>query len=826
MKKLRVVYEQTKPKKRSTSVLPLKYRNKTLRAKNRTSSNILFPPKIKENFFINNNTNNNKTSIYNSLLYDIQKYKYQNQPPKITKFDLRDIDIIKEKQNDELISKVSYYLEQKKEKVSLLNKLNEPKLENLKKLLYESKSEQDILAKTFSTKFVGSQEYENLSYAFGKGHSQRPGDILQYKENNKDSTFRKTQTKLYKINKPISIKERNMLSSIKSAKQRNIDISSKINYYNNQYDSFQSLQINRNLFNQLVLKQEKEQIKQFLKKELQNEQRKFTFNLMPKIKTIELTKYKKETKESNTTVNLHKQVVNSIYDLSKIPRNELFSNFKSVYLKTISKFLSTPTCREGATMLPYLEEETNTYKLLLFGGMNVIRLFDLWECVVTNSNKLEKKYIWKRIKPNGENPLPRNGHTMVYYRNNLIIYGGVIEEKGGIRVKEDLLCYDINDKKFSVEVCMNKFAVTWRSFHIAEILGQYMFIYGGGDEKGNIIADPWALDLERMRWEPAKFNSEILPRRKFHCSCQVFPPQKKYHSKFSLFKVYSEPGLFNSTKILVEGIYIFGGIDENLKCSNDILIIKRGRPLQLYKAITKGRAPVPRCESTMDFFEKLNVVIIYGGKNEHSKYGPYFNDMYFLDVETLTWVRIELNINDNFYPRGRHCSSIIENEIIIFGGNNDQFLLKTDLLIGNLDIGESTKIIRASKLVKNKNKSKKDKIEFVENFPAENIINEEAEVSLNSENDSKLSERRDSVASLDKDKILNNNNPMEKIKKDTKIIMNQKVQTSKNFFLDFPKQKNELQEKFKEIDAINFNSSENQKIQDIIKNTFMEYNLS
>ena len=298
MKKLSVVYEQTKPKKRSTSVLTLKYRNKTLRAKNRTNSNILFPPKIKENFFINNNTNNNKTSIYNSLLYDIQKYKYQNQPPKITKFDLRDIDIIKEKQNDELISKVSYYLEQKKEKVSLLNKLNEPKLENLKKLLYESKSEQDILAKTFSTKFVGSQEYENLSYAFGKGHSQRPGDILQYKENNKDSTFRKTQTKLYKINKPISIKERNMLSSIKSSKQRNIDISSKINYYNNQYDSFQSLQINRNLFNQLVLKQEKEQIKQFLKKELQNEQRKFTFNLMPKIKTIELTKHMKRASPS------------------------------------------------------------------------------------------------------------------------------------------------------------------------------------------------------------------------------------------------------------------------------------------------------------------------------------------------------------------------------------------------------------------------------------------------------------------------------------------------------------------------------------------------
>ena len=67
MKKLSMAYEQIKPKKRSTSVLPLKYRNKTLRDKNKAKSNILFPPKIKENFFTNNNINKNKTSIYNSL---------------------------------------------------------------------------------------------------------------------------------------------------------------------------------------------------------------------------------------------------------------------------------------------------------------------------------------------------------------------------------------------------------------------------------------------------------------------------------------------------------------------------------------------------------------------------------------------------------------------------------------------------------------------------------------------------------------------------------------------------------------------------------------
>ena len=833
MRKLSRAYEVPRPKKRCASVMPFKFRNKVITDKNKTKSIIFNTPKTIENFYNNKEITKNKLMIYNTILKDINKYNWQNKLSKTTKLSIKDIDIIKEKHNDELIYKIYNYLEQKKDKISNLNKPNEPKMDKLKRLLLESKSEQDILAKTFSTQFVGNEEYKNLSYAFEIGHGHKLGDNLQYKLNQYNSTFRRTQSQLFKTNQGMTKSEKNLLNSIKSAKKRNIGIYSKVNYYNNQYDSFNSLQINRNLYNQLILQQEKEQIKQFLKKELQNEQRKFTYKLMPKIKTIELSKYKKETKESTVTSNSRKAIVNSIIDFSKIPRADIFASFRSVYLKTISKFLSTPTCRQGATMIPHLDSDMNINKLYLFGGMNIIRLNDLWVCSITSINKFEKKYIWKKVNIKGEKPLPRNGHSMVYYRNNLIMFGGIIEEKGGLRVQEDLLCYDLIDQKFSVEVCMNKFGVTWRSFHIAEILGQYMFIYGGGDDKGNIIADPWALDLERMKWEQAKFNTESLPKRKYHCSCQVFPPQKKYHTKFSLFKVYSEPGLFNSTKILVEGIYIFGGIDENLKCSNDILIIKRGRPLQLYKAIIKGKPPIARCESTMNFYEKLNVVIIYGGKNEYSKYGPYFNDMYFLDVETLTWIKIELNLNESFYPRGRHCSCVVGDEIIIFGGNNDNFLLKTDLLIGNLDIGESTKIIRANQIMKNKAKNKKDKNDSENNFEQEYNSNNESDkpdIYSNNEEDENEniiidSKRRISLDSSNKEKMFDIS-PMNKFKKEAKILLNQKVQTSKNFFLDFPKQKKELQDKFKEIDAINFSSSDNQKIQDIIKNTFKEYNLN
>lgn len=850
MKKIKITHPKSKLKNRSSSVLNWTNPSKLNHTKiknfnpNNTTNYFRLTSAITSNTFYNPTLtkNKNQNETYNSLFKDLQSmYNKQNlrQKQKIAsarKFNIKDIDIIKAKENTDLLSKVTNYLDQKKEKISIVDRLKEPKLDNLKKLLHESKSEENILTKTFSTKFIGNEEYNTLSKVFGKGHSKKIGVELK-KEDDKyeDLYYLKAKEEVfnkYNLNPNMTLNEKKILNSIshKNKKNNNIGVSSKINYYTNQFDSFKALQINKNIYNELILKQEKEQIKQFLKNELKNEQQILSIKLMPKVHTIELSKYKKDTQETNE-MNGQKPIVNSISDLSKIPRANLFQDYNSVYMKNISKFLSTPTCRIGSKMISYLDEDSNNYKILLFGGQNIVRLEDLWECSIITPNKLEKKYIWKKVSINGDNPLPRSGHSMIYYRENLIIFGGVIEEKGGVKIHEDLLCYDINEKKFSIEMCMNKFSVTWRSYHIAEILGQFMFIYGGGDEKGNILAEPWALDLERMRWEPAKFNTEILPRRKFHCSCQVFPPQKKYHSKFTLFKVYTEPGLFNSTKILVEGIYMFGGVDENLKCCNDVLIIKRGKPLQLFKAITKGMGPIPRCECTMDFFEKLDVVIIYGGRNEHSNYGPYFNDMFFLDVETLNWFNIELNYNKNFYTRGKHCSCIVENELIIFGGANEKFLLKSDLLICNLDIGESTKIVRANKFFKTKAKTKKDKNDINENEPIDNNDNinmnlnhDNALPFLNSAGEDNDSNARFSLPLLNREKLMQLNlNHVSKLKKDTKILMNQKIQTSKNFFLDFPKQKNELQEKFKEIDSINFNSTDSKKIQEIIKNTFLEF---
>ena len=160
-----MAYDFIKPKKRSNSVLPFKYKMRILNDKRRESSNSFHSQEISKNLNMNKKIINNKISILKILLKDIHKYKYQNKQAKTARLDLRNIDIIKEKQNENLISNISSYLVHKNEKVTLLNKIKGSKNENLKKLLFESKSDQDILSKTFSTKFIGNEEYKNLSYA-------------------------------------------------------------------------------------------------------------------------------------------------------------------------------------------------------------------------------------------------------------------------------------------------------------------------------------------------------------------------------------------------------------------------------------------------------------------------------------------------------------------------------------------------------------------------------------------------------------------------------------------------------------------------------------
>jgi hypothetical protein len=131
---------------------------------------------------------------------------------------------------------------------------------------------------------------------------------------------------------------------------------------------------------------------------------------------------------------------------------------------------------------------------------------------------------------------------MKYFQGNLYIFGGIVEDMPN-KVREDILIYNLSEKKFSIDYTLNKNGVGWRSYHIAELIGPQMFIYAGADEKGNIVANPFALDLFDMKWIQAKFTTDDLPKRNIILLAKFFLKIKEivinfFYSRYIMKALY------------------------------------------------------------------------------------------------------------------------------------------------------------------------------------------------------------------------------------------------------------------------------------------------
>ena len=141
-----------------------------------------------------------------------------------------------------------------------------------------------------------------------------------------------------------------------------------------------------------------------------------------------------------------------------------------------------------------------------------------------------------------------------------------------------------------------------------------------------------------------------------------------------------------------EGIYIFGGLDENLKETNDLFILHCFRnPLIFFEPQIKGIPPAKRSMATINYDKNLNIITLYGGKDVYN----IFSDLFILDIMNFEWIKINLFGPESISKKMGHCSGIIKDELFIFGGcdENNKFPSSKILCI-DLD------------LLKNKNTSK------------------------------------------------------------------------------------------------------------------------
>ena len=329
---------------------------------------------------------------------------------------------------------------------------------------------------------------------------------------------------------------------------------------------------------------------------------------------------------------------------------------------------------------------TDDDKLYIFGGVLSKKMCDLWRYSLST---IEDNENWQKIEHNeDDSPVPRYGHSMCFYNNQLFIYGGSMYP-GYWKCSEDSVAvYNIVSNQYFFPICEKSKNVPQRHNHIGIGVGSTMVVHGGIGVDGNFLNDIWVLDLVKNKWSPLMFRSKSrLPQIAFHTGCLVITRHSvEYHYSLNVYKV---PDLGNKAKSLIrpkiEGIYVFGGVDRDGNYNNNLWVIRVGtKPVDIINLKTKGEPPSPRMSCGMCFIREINLLVVHGGKNNMIGENTIFNDIMLLDLENFNWIRPIFD-ESKFLYFCEHINFVYGNTIYILGGFNNEGFHKFDFFTIDFD---------------------------------------------------------------------------------------------------------------------------------------------
>lgn len=487
----------------------------------------------------------------------------------------------------------------------------------------------------------------------------------------------------------------------KKSKNNQLSISTSKEKYSNPSESLQILKENKAISRQmnfLVTKAQAElfenQYNKLVSKSLRYLKPKIKITTLPP-KDIEISTIVKEPKKYNLSTKFNDELV----------RNKLIKSITNYQCYNLPQNSRSPNTRAQATFVA-IEHLPKT--LLLFGGLSTSFLFDFW---LYNS----KFQTWTRMYPKGENFLPRYGHSCIYYKGNVYIFGGSLQKNKQYPV-EDIIIYNIDRNTIkSSNFKKSKYHTPWRRNHICEVASSYMIIHGGigientEESKTVTLNDFLFLDLNTMTWlKPILeykgfynikrgllkkkssiktnpfYNTEkrIDIKLAYHSSCLVLSKEKKLNDNLNIWH-FERKDKKDLLVIKYEGVYIFGGINEYGEACNQLYILAFGNnPLTVVKANVDGKAPPERYSCSMNYFSDLNIIVVYGGRGRTME---ALNDIFILDVINFNWIEAELFGGEN-QPRAEHVGVIDGSKLLIFGGCSETGFLSAKVFGINLDL--------------------------------------------------------------------------------------------------------------------------------------------
>ena len=224
-----------------------------------------------------------------------------------------------------------------------------------------------------------------------------------------------------------------------------------------------------------------------------------------------------------------------------------------------------------------------------------------------------------------------------------------------------------------------------RRNHVSVLIGSHILIYGGLSKSKEILNDCWLYDLNSSQWTLLASEGNSPPALAYHCCCLALEKNQLINDTFN---VYHKPENTTGTVDLLkmDGVFFFGGLSKNNKIPSNIFFhMSIGvKPVLFDIPTIKGIPPRGRLDASMDFSANINMIIIYGGRNELDT-PCYYDDMTLLDLRTMNWIQPAFS-KEKPINRAQHLSIVLGDELIIFGGTTGNELLSYDLMVVDLNL--------------------------------------------------------------------------------------------------------------------------------------------
>lgn len=253
-------------------------------------------------------------------------------------------------------------------------------------------------------------------------------------------------------------------------------------------------------------------------------------------------------------------------------------------------------------------------------------------------------------------PKKREGHSCVFYREWLIVFGGC---EGGDEDSEsfnDICIYDTKAKGWSFPLCRGRMP-TAREGHAAGVINNYMLIYGGNSN--SLCSYAFMLSLKSFTWDELTVKGDS-------------PGHRESMAYTTLRKM----------------LYIFGGnsspsIEHEDEFNNDLYSISlstHDKSAICSLLETDGPSPPKRLSHSMSSLDN-DRLITYGGEGEES----ILSDVWIYNLNEHHWR--EVLVSNTIPGRMSHILYADADRLLVFGGMDGERKVLNQIAI--LSIEES-----------------------------------------------------------------------------------------------------------------------------------------